>query len=235
MSPLLKAIEELGAELILMDDGFQHRRLGRDLDFVLIDATEPFGYERLFPRGALREPIGSLRRAQVVCLSRADRADSATRRAIRERVQTIAPNAHWCESIAKPSRLITAGENAFDPLPGAPLESLDQKKVTVFCGLGNPAAFRATVESLGAELNAFREFPDHHAYTREDIESLASMAADCDALVCTHKDLVKIGASEIGGKPLWAIEIEAQITGGATGLSERLDALGEDASARSAV
>ena len=100
------AIEELDSQVLLLDDGFQHRRLGRDLDIVLIDATAPFGYGHLLPRGALREPISSLKRADVVCLTRADSVRSEARDVIRQRVSRVAPAALWCEAAHRPDRLI---------------------------------------------------------------------------------------------------------------------------------
>src|SRR3954454_23223623 len=91
------AVQNFKSQLILLDDGYQHRRLGRDLDIVLLDALEPFGFEHVFPRGTLREPLAGLNRAQVVCLSRADAVSATHREAIQKRVAEIAPQAAWCE------------------------------------------------------------------------------------------------------------------------------------------
>ena len=96
------AIDELATQLIVLDDGFQHRRLGRDLDIVLIDAVEPFGYDRVFPRGMLREPLSGLRRADVIGLTRADVVNETRRREIRTRVQAIQPQATWVELAHQP-------------------------------------------------------------------------------------------------------------------------------------
>src|SRR4051812_18219253 len=116
------AVEELQTELIVLDDGFQHRRLGRDLDLVLLDALEPFGLGRLFPRGLLREPVTSLRRAGVVVLSRADLVDEATRRAIRAEAERRAGPLVWAEARHAPRDLIDANGHAspLDRLPGLP-------------------------------------------------------------------------------------------------------------------
>jgi tetraacyldisaccharide 4'-kinase len=219
------AINELGAQLVLMDDGFQHRRLARDLDMVLLDATEPFGFGRVFPRGALREPVTSLRRADVVCLTRSDMVDSEVRSAIQQRVAAVAPAAAWCESIARPGRLIGVSIEPYAAPREASIDTLRGLRVAAFCGIGNPAAFRTMLESLGAEIHLFREFPDHYAYAQNDIELLAADAEPLDAIICTHKDLVKISLSQLGDKPLWAVEIEAQITVGEDRLEERLAAI----------
>ena len=92
-----QAVAELGCQAIVLDDGFQHRRIARDLDIVLLDALEPFGFGHVFPRGTLREPLAGLRRAHVVALSRADMLEPAEREAIRRRVAQYAPQADWLE------------------------------------------------------------------------------------------------------------------------------------------
>ena len=109
------AVRELETELILLDDGFQHRRLARDLDLVLIDALDPFGLGHLFPRGLLREPIGSLRRAGVVVLSRADLVTSADKQAIRANVELKVGPRPWVEARHAPLDLID-GDGITSPL-----------------------------------------------------------------------------------------------------------------------
>jgi tetraacyldisaccharide 4'-kinase len=204
----LAAIEELETELILLDDGFQHRRLNRDLDIVLLDATEPFGIEHVFPRGTLREPLAGLDRADVVVLSRADMLPSDARQTIRERVARLAPQAVWCEVRHAPRELVNArGESSS-------LDSVAGKRVAACCAIGNPAGFRHTIESLDADVIAWREFPDHHAYTRDDVESLAPWAAGAEAILCTRKDLVKLQVATVSGIPLWAVGVELQFSEG---------------------
>src|SRR5439155_19167529 len=92
------AVEELESEVLVLDDGFQHRRLARDLDLVLLDALDPFGLGRIFPRGLLREPVGSLKRAGVVVISRADLVDESVRRSIRERAERAAGPLRWAQA-----------------------------------------------------------------------------------------------------------------------------------------
>src|SRR5207253_4833637 len=102
------AIQNFNPQVLLLDDGFQHRRLARDLDIVLLDALEPFGFDHVFPRGTLREPLSGLRRAAVICLSRADAASAAQRDAIRERVAAIAPQSAWCQLAHTASNLVNS-------------------------------------------------------------------------------------------------------------------------------
>ena len=211
-----RAIEQFAGQLIVLDDGFQHRRLARDLDIVLVDATEPFGFEHVFPRGTLREPLDGLARAEVVCLSRADLLDPAGRERIRHRVAELAPRAAWCEAAHVPCELRNATGNA------EPLSALAGRRVAAFCGIGNPAAFRHSLATAGCQIVSWREFPDHHPYAAADRAELESDIADseCELAVCTQKDLVKLPVDELAGRPLWALAIEIQILAG----SEELEA-----------
>ena len=139
----LKAIEKHSAEIILLDDGFQHRRLARNLDIVLLDALAPFGFNRLFPRGLLREPIEGLARAGIVVLNRADLVSEEERAVIRQRVNEVAPNAVWCETTMQPTILIgnEISETDESETKVAAIETLHGKRIVAFCGLGNPEGF----------------------------------------------------------------------------------------------
>lgn len=214
------AIEEFECQLIVLDDGFQHRRLARDLDLVLIDALEPFGYEHVFPRGTLREPLTGLKRADVVALSRADMLTAEERRQIESRVRRLTPRALWCEVVHQPCRLVSA-EGIEEPI-----ESLAGRRVAAFCGIGNPAGFRHTLDRAGAHVIEFREFADHHSYCRGDVEALAKWAdsRDVEMVVCTSKDFVKLRIARLGRRPLWALMIELEILVGRGELEERLGA-----------
>jgi tetraacyldisaccharide 4'-kinase len=198
------AVTELASQLLVLDDGFQHRRLWRNIDVVLLDATEPFGYDRLLPAGTLREPVDSLDRAHAIVLSRADMLGPAERDAIRRRVETLNPSVVWCEVQHRPTALLAADGST------QPLTDAAGKSVAAFYGIGNPAGFRHTVESLGCRATAWREFPDHHRYERRDVEDLTAWvrASEADLALCTRKDLVKIRAQTLGGVPLRAVTVE---------------------------
>jgi tetraacyldisaccharide 4'-kinase len=220
-----RVIDEFQCQLILLDDAFQHRRIGRDLDIVLLDALEPFGYGHVFPRGTLREPLRGLSRSGVVALSRADMLDADGRIAVQNEVRRHAPRALWIELTHAPKWLIASdgGEQTIDALRGLP--------VAAFCGIGNAAGFRYTLERCGAEVLGFREFGDHHAYDEGDIKSLAAWAAQLDAaaIVCTAKDLVKLRVRHLGNRPLWALAIELEILAGQHELEALLAPLAERA------
>jgi tetraacyldisaccharide 4'-kinase len=212
------AIEEFECQLILLDDAFQHRRIHRDLDIVVLDALAPFGFDRVFPRGALREPLSGLRRAQVIALSRADLVSAEVRESIQRRAARYAPQAAWVEMQHAPRLLLSPDGQEED------LSILQGAAVAAFCGIGNPIGFRRTLESCGCRIAAFREFPDHHAYTRGDMESLiqwSSQQREAERIVCTHKDLVKIGESSLGPLPLRALVIGIEILHG----REKLESL----------
>ena len=214
------AVEEFDTELILLDDGFQHRRLARDLDVVLLDALEPFGYGHVFPRGSLRESVRGLSRADVVVLSRSDAVDAATREAIRDRAAAWAPKADWLETSHRPQGLYNWSRGA------APLDD-GGARVAAFCGIGNPAGFRHTLRAAGYEVVAFREFPDHFAYDRASVAELErwSTALDVDRVVCTHKDLVKLQLAQLAGRSLDALVIGIEFTSPVERLESRLAAL----------
>jgi len=222
------AIDELEAELILLDDGFQHRRLARDLDLVMLDALEPFGYGHVFPRGLLREPLDSLRRADVVVLNRADMIPLDQRRAVMRRAAHYAPQAIQVQAAQAPSILVDFQGRE------QPLDRLAEQPAAAFCGIGNPEAFRRTLLGCGCRLRAWRQFPDHHAYTRKDVESLAEWVAELDvqAVLCTEKDLVKLQLDRLAGRPLWALRVEPKLLEGAEQLEARLATLLAQAGSR---
>jgi tetraacyldisaccharide 4'-kinase len=216
-----RAIAECGAQCIVLDDAFQHRRIARDLNIVLLDATEPFGYQHVFPRGLLREPIQGLGRAQVIVLSRADHLTPAERAAFWEIVGLHAPQTARAEVIHAPKRLIASGGAT------AELGALEGQAVAAFCGIGNPAGFRHTLEACGCRVAGFREFPDHHSFTPADLAALADWAKSLNvsAVLCTGKDLVKIAADRLGNLPLWAVGIELEFLSGQALLESRLSPL----------
>jgi tetraacyldisaccharide 4'-kinase len=213
------ALEELESEVLVLDDAFQHRRLARDRDLVLVDATEPWGLGYLLPRGLLREPPGSLRRAHVVVLTRCDQVESGQRARLREKVARLAPGVPMVETNHRPVELANSERRVVS------LETLRQGPVAAFCGIGNPGAFRRTLTDQGAAVCAFRTYPDHHPYNRVDVEDLYTWAGRLPAgcvIVATHKDLVKLRLSRLGDHPLWALRIRLQIEAGQDDLDDQL-------------
>jgi len=213
------AVEELESQVILMDDGFQHRRLHRDLDIVVMDATCPFGYSHQLPRGLLRESIASLRRAQAVVLSRCDAIDADACDTIGQQIQKQAPQIVWAQAVHRPHGLLVwpDRESAVQTLRGEP--------VAVVCAIGNPDAFVKTVRDCGAVVVDMIALADHDAFDSETVAAirnrLSQLGNSVTRVVCTHKDLVKIQTDSLAGKPLSAILIEIDVTAG----SELLETL----------
>lgn len=213
------AVEELECQMIVLDDAFQHRRIARDLDVVMVDALEPFGFGHVFPRGTLREPLASLSRADAIILSRGDMLDADQREALRQRFASLAPDAVWATTTHAPRCLVDAQGTE------SPLEVSPETRVAAFCGLGNPAGFRHTLESCGLTPVAFREFPDHHGYDRSDVDSLIEWldSERIDLAVCTEKDQVKLGVDRLGRCPLRALRIGLDFLEGEADLAAAID------------
>jgi tetraacyldisaccharide 4'-kinase len=214
------AARELESEVLVLDDGFQHRRLARDLDVVLMDATEPWGHGHLFPRGLLREPPAALRRADAIVLTRCDQASPQELDRLRRAVVSQTPDIPIAETVHRPLEWINcAGQTA-------PLDLVRRQPTAAFCGIGNPAAFQRTLYSLGATPLSFRTFADHHRYTPEDIAQVHAWARQQppDAMIATtQKDLVKLRLVQLGDRPLWALRIALEIGAGKDALDDRLD------------
>ncbi len=209
------ALRRFGPDTILLDDGFQHRRLYRDVDLVLLDATDPFGGGHLLPRGRLREPPGALRRAQAILLSRADQASALAE--LRRRLERMAPGIPQVLTRHRPTGLAgLAGGEARPP------EALRGARVLAVSGIANPAGFHRTLADLGAVLAGTLAFPDHHPYGRDDLRRVESMAREvgAEAIVTTEKDAVRMPPGR-SAPPLLALRVELEVTEGG-GALERL-------------
>ncbi len=203
-----EAVEKHGAEVVVLDDGFQHRRLHRDVDIVLIDATNPWGYGHLLPRGLMREPRSALKRADIVVLTRVDQVDRESLNELRREVQQ-STNAPLAEVAFRPTQLRSLnGETAS-------VKSLVSEQVLAFCGIGNPEGFRRTLVDMGLSVHsdAFVTFADHHHYTQSEVALLVEQARErgVTTLVTTQKDLVKIDPAWSSTLPVWAVVIGAEV------------------------
>ncbi|WP_339728818.1 tetraacyldisaccharide 4'-kinase [uncultured Gimesia sp.] len=199
-----------GAQLLVLDDGFQHRKLARDLDIVLIDAVCPWGYGWLLPRGLLREPKSALQRADFVILTRADQCSTEALESLKEEVARHLSRDRIACAVFRPQGLVNvSGETES-------LESVTGKTVWGFCAIGNPEGFRQTLENAGFGVAGMQVFPDHHHYSRAELEEIGIQAesASAELILTTGKDLVKISEQRLSGVPVWAVEIGAEITEG---------------------
>lgn len=194
-------------DVIVLDDGYQHRQLHRDFDLLLVDATNPWGFGRLLPRGLLREPMAGLKRASLVLITRCEHAPPNRIEEIRETV------GRYADVPVETSRFITRD---LVNVRGERLRAVDfaGRNVGAFCGIGNPDGFRSSLQASGLTLDAsrVRALPDHFHYGPEDLRALGvwGQTTGATALVTTRKDLVKIPATELEGIPLWALDLELE-------------------------
>jgi len=205
------AIRQSLANVFVLDDGFQHYAMERDLDIVLIDCLLPFGGGHLLPRGLLREPPSALRRAYIVILTRSDLVSPERKQQVRQRIARIDSSLPIAEAVHAAVDFVENGEAARHPS-----DAFRGSRVLLFSGIGNPEGFERTVESLGAEAAAVYRFRDHHRYYDHELIELARRAADlgCDAVVTTEKDMVKIGRCWKAETPLLALRVRFEITSG---------------------
>ena len=204
------AVEELESEVLLLDDGFQHRQLHRDLDIVTVDATNPFGFGRLLPRGLLREPVKSLRRADLVVVTRSDLVNAVALEALQQELR------RWVDA----NKILTTEMKLVEAINASgdikPLRALLEQPTFLFSAIGNPDGFEQTLLQQSANLVGHEVFADHHCFDREDFDRIGDAAkrAGAKQILCTHKDLVKVGTDRIAGLPVHAALIEVEFSDG---------------------
>ncbi|HZN68123.1 MAG TPA: tetraacyldisaccharide 4'-kinase [Tepidisphaeraceae bacterium] len=198
-------------DLFILDDGFQHRRVRRELDLVVISATSPFGYGRVLPRGMLREPLRGLSRASAFVVTHADAADPAALERIEREVRRHNPDAPLYRAAHVQSALRRDGGEV------VPLDALRERAWFAFCGIGDPLAFLNQLQSAGGRRAGFHAFPDHYNYTPDDVATLKrdAAAAGADVLVTTEKDWAKLSRLPVaretdGAVPIWRADVELQ-------------------------
>ena len=217
------AIERFGAEVIVLDDGFQHLRLARDLDIVLVDATNPFGNGHVMPRGPLRESKSAMRHADLAWITKVEGADADEVARLASELEAMTGRAPVCSA--------TRVSDICD-LAGASLgkDGLRGKRVFWACGLARPESFRRTLAALqGVTLIGEALFADHHAFTRADLEVVASKARSfgAEAIAITAKDAAKIReclgeSAQLEGAVWRVVHIDLEIVAGEALLDEVL-------------
>jgi tetraacyldisaccharide 4'-kinase len=199
-----RALEKLGVEYFLLDDGFQHLTLDRDVDILLIDATSPFGNGRLLPAGSLREPIESAGRASVVVITRAARAPAVEARLRRHTAAPVYYAQFQLEEIAPSDRSLKSGASG----------EWVEKKALAFCAIGNPAAFFTDARNWGIPVVAEMSFPDHYCFSAADTAEIERRARETGAeiLLCTEKDLFNLREIEFREFPLFVVRIGVAVS-----------------------
>ena len=196
------AIDRFRTEVLVLDDGYQHLALKRDLNFLLLDSFSPFGNGRLFPRGELREPLTQVRRADALVLTKGGPDDTIINSG--KRFMNLLEGRPVFRVRYEPEEIIVwGGEGGLPPL------YMKKKKVWAFSGLARPESFEKTLRGLEAEIVGSEAFPDHYAYEGRDLERLIerSMRAGAEAMVTTEKDMVRIKDFPRGTVPLWALSV----------------------------
>jgi tetraacyldisaccharide 4'-kinase len=195
------AIENLDSEVFVLDDGFQHLRLARDLDIVTIDATNPFGEGSLLPYGRLREPIAGLSRANCVVVTRTEQAADWAK--LQESVRRVAGGVPIFSS-----RMVTAGIR----LLGGERSDSPAQPLGAFCGVGNPESFFDHLRRENYSLAFTRAFADHHRYDQSDVDRLVEQAKSSGAvgLITTAKDAIKLSTLKVH-LPCYVLDIQISI------------------------
>lgn len=197
----LRAVSAFNADVVVLDDGFHHHRLARDVEIVALDGGVGLGNGRVLPRGPLRERPTSLRLADVVVV-----IDGPLVAADELRIRRLAPNAQRFEARRAP--------RSWRPLAGgppSPASTLAGLRVGLLAGIARPASFRRTLEGLGTRVVAERTFPDHHRWRPGDVQDLEPGVS---TWLTTEKDAVKMVAGWAGGADIRVLSIDLEIEGG---------------------
>lgn len=206
----MDAVSHYDPDVLLLDDGYQHLALRRDLDVLLLSAADPFGGGRLLPRGTLREPLGAMRRAGMIIITHSDSVPLKRLDEIRLRIRETNPKAQILQAVHRPDHLFDLKREGRRPLKQ--LKGLD---VSCFCGLGDPAPFEAHLRGLGAKVRQAWRFPDHHPYTRRELRSIDGVREKM-AVVTTFKDAARLPADwdQVLQGEVLALGIRMEITEG---------------------
>ena len=203
------AIAKFGCDTLLLDDGFQYWKLrGRRQDIVLIDRQQPFGNERLLPRGTLREPPSQLARATTVFITKSDGNTAELRR----RISQLNPTAGIIECIHHPLYL----EDVFTGQRHG-LEMLKGRKVASFSGIAQPESFEQSLVSVGGDLVYSKRFADHHRFTQQEIINAInrSKKRQAEMIITTQKDAVRFPKIDRRDLPIYFVRVEIKILSGA--------------------
>ena len=214
------AIENFGAEVAILDDGFQHWQLERDMDILLVDAVNVFGNGYMLPRGTLREPISHISRADVCLLTKVDQAAEGSREYIRDTVHRYNDGAQIVESIHEPRRFIPLADWYVDIAgEGVDVNQMRGRKIMAVSAIGNPASFEQTLSDLGVIIIESLRYPDHHDYSMLEMSDILRQAENmgAEAIVITEKDAVKIPMEVVHAGstvPVYVICVEVNFQAG---------------------
>jgi len=192
-------------DIIILDDGFQHLRISRDINIVCMNANNPWGNSRTIPAGWLREPLSGLNRADFIVRMHSGKISAEKNQIKNIQKWTSAP---VIEARRTPKDWIQLGTDK--PLP---LNHLHNKKVLAFAGIANPDSFKETLAAINIEPDCFLPFMDHHWYSEKDLGKIINTAEQqqSDVIITTEKDAVRVPAGFFGSVPIYFLRIEIQI------------------------
>ena len=202
------AIDQFHTQVLILDDGFQHLALKRDMNLLLLDSSSPFGNGRLFPRGELRESLSQVRRAEAVVLTKGGGDDIINN--LGKRFMNLSKEIPVFRVRYDPQAIQVEGEEKIRSS-----QDLRGKRILGFCGLAKPESFEKSLRQLGAEILHFQPFPDHFPYKEKDLERLRRVAGQvgAEAMVTTEKDMVRLRDFSRGRIPLWALSVRHAFQG----------------------
>jgi len=197
------ALQRFGVKGLLLDDGYQHLPIHRDINILLIDSHIGFGDHHLLPRGILREPLSHLRRANLFLLTKLE--DPEISQLLEKKIHEIHPSSQVFHSHYEPVSLIDSKEEQEE------LHSLKGKKILALSGIANSNYFSSLLRKCGMEIVREAIFPDHHLYATEDLPFIEEKSKGVDYIVTTEKDMVKLKKLNVDHLPLRALRIEVKI------------------------
>lgn len=205
--PAARAVES-GADVLVLDDGFQHMSLGRSLDLVLFNADFLAGNSRVFPGGDLREPVRALQRCHGFVLTSVNNRNRGRAEQFADLLRNRFPSHPVFLAEYRPAAVLSLeNDGSVHPLP---LASVQGRSIYGFSGIAHPRHFRESLVEAGVTVSGFRGFADHHAYDPGDLTAICSeaLAVDAEACITTEKDLVKIAGSTWRDLPVYALRME---------------------------
>ncbi len=211
-------LEQAACDCFLLDDGFQHLPLHRDQDILLFDATDIDGLTKVLPAGRMREPLSAAQWATTIVFSRTESVSS---------VEPLQTRIEQCLGKSITPLLMEIAPKCLIHIPTGMTKGIDSfknKSLLLVSGIGNPSSFRFSVISCGLEVGAEIRYPDHFAYSEKDVEEICRKMKNfgSDLVVTTEKDALKLREFLRSDDPLWALEVQANMTQGEAQIRERL-------------
>lgn len=204
---MIFASEKFSPDVFILDDGFGHLKVKRDIDIVIVDVMRGFGNRKVFPAGPLREPLSALKRADIIALRMDKGGQTSNHKKIEEDVVASAPKAHILKIVAALGEIFFNDEKI-------KAETLEKKRCLLFSGIANPRSFDSLVRAAGLKVLGHIAYADHHKYTKNDVNFIIQKAKEsgADALLTTEKDAVKLDKKLFINPPLFVARMNLEVS-----------------------